>query len=120
MTNFEQEVSNDLGTPKALTYLEEVLFDKTLGVDARLRVANSLDRVLGFGLLDLKREDLSIRPKSAMITEDEIETDLDRRQEARSAKDFATSDAIRDALATKGVEVMDGDPLRWEWKLDIG
>ena len=32
-------------------------------------------------------------------------------------KDFAASDAIRDELAAKGVEVMDGDPLGWEWKL---
>ena len=36
---------------------------------------------------------------------------------ARAAKDFATSDAIRDELAAEGVEVMDGDPLGWEWKL---
>ena len=26
-------------------------------------------------------------------------------------------DALRDELAAKGVEVMDGDPLGWEWKL---
>ena len=38
-------------------------------------------------------------------------------QQARAAKDFATSDAIRDELAAKGVEVMDGDPLGWEWRL---
>ena len=31
----------------------------------------------------------------------------------------AESDAIRDDLIAKGVEVMDGDPLGWDWKLDI-
>ena len=39
------------------------------------------------------------------------------RLDARAAKDFAASDAIRDELAAQGVEVMDGDPLGWDWKL---
>ena len=47
------------------------------------------------------------------------EAALDARKEARAAKDFAKSDAIRDDLIAKGVEVMDGDPLGWDWKLDI-
>ena len=76
-----------------------------------------IDSVLGLDLLGLTRTDLRIRPKSAQITEPEIEAELLRRKEARAAKDFATSDAIRESLAMKGVEVMDGDPLGWEWKL---
>ena len=65
----------------------------------------------------LTREDLRLRPADAQITEAEIEAELLRRKEARVAKDFATSDAIRESLAAKGVEVMDGDPLGWDWKL---
>jgi cysteinyl-tRNA synthetase len=42
---------------------------------------------------------------------------LDERKAARATKDFATSDRIRDELAAAGVEVMDGDPLGWDWKL---
>jgi cysteinyl-tRNA synthetase len=72
---------------------------------------------LGLGLLDLARTDLRIRPKIATITETEIETTLTARNEARAAKDFATSDRLRDELIAKGVEVMDGDPLGWDWKL---
>ena len=45
------------------------------------------------------------------------QTALARRKVARAERDFATSDAIRDELAAKGVEVMDGDPLGWEWSL---
>jgi len=44
---------------------------------------------------------------------------LDERQQARAATDFARSDTIRDELAAGGVEVMDGDPLRWEWKVAL-
>jgi cysteinyl-tRNA synthetase len=39
------------------------------------------------------------------------------RKQARVEKDFARSDALRDELAAQGVEVMDGDPLGWDWKL---
>jgi cysteinyl-tRNA synthetase len=75
-----------------------------------------LDRLKPDGAF-VKPVDLRIRPISATITEAEITAALDRRKEARAAKDFATSDAIRDELSAQGVEVMDGDPLGWEWKL---
>jgi cysteinyl-tRNA synthetase len=60
---------------------------------------------------------LRLQPKDAEIAETGIDEALARRKAARAEKDFATSDAIRDELAAKGVEVMDGDPLGWEWKL---
>jgi cysteinyl-tRNA synthetase len=78
-----------------------------------------MDGVLGLGLASLNRNDLRIRPKAARITETEIEASLAERRKARVRKDFAKSDAIRDDLIAKGVEVMDGDPLGWDWKLEI-
>jgi cysteinyl-tRNA synthetase len=68
--------------------------------------------------MTLTRADLRIRPKSASLTEEEVEAIVARRNAARAAKDFATADAIRDELAAQGVVVMDGDPLGWEWKLE--
>jgi cyanophycinase-like exopeptidase len=41
---------------------------------------------------------------------------LERRAAARSARDFATADAVRDRLAAAGVEVRDG-PSGVEWSL---
>jgi cysteinyl-tRNA synthetase len=41
---------------------------------------------------------------------------LEQRKAARADKDFAKSDALRDALIAKGVDVMDGDPLGWDWQ----
>jgi cysteinyl-tRNA synthetase len=78
-----------------------------------------MDAILGLNLLTLTRQDLRIRPKDAQITEDEIEATLAARKEARVAKDFAKSDELRDALITKGVEVMDGDPLGWDWRIEV-
>ncbi len=70
-------------------------------------------------LLTLTRQDLRIRPVTATITEAEIEAALEERKAARAAKDFATSDRIRDDLIARGVEVMDGDPLGWDWRIDV-
>jgi cysteinyl-tRNA synthetase len=114
---FEGAISEDLNTAVALTVFEDLLGDKKISSDFRLELLRKFDAVLGFGFDNLTREDLRIRPKSATITEAEIEAALARRKEARAAKDFATSDRVRDELAAQGVEVMDGDPLGWEWKL---
>ena len=116
---FDAALSDDLMVPRALPLLEEALSMKKVPVDDKLRLAAAMDQALGLNLLTLTRADLRIRPKDAQISEEEIEAELDRRQAARAAKDFATSDAIRDALAARGVEVMDGDPLRWEWAISV-
>jgi cysteinyl-tRNA synthetase len=113
---FDDAISDDLNTPRALAHAEAVAaatqFPATNFSDL-LR----MDDVLGLNLASLSRTDLRIRPKSATIAEPEIEAALARRRAARAEKDFATSDAIRDELTAKAVEVMDGDPLGWEWKL---
>ena len=114
---FAAAVSDDLNTSIALVALEEALAVKKVDGGVKRAVIEDMDRVLGLDLFSLTREDLRIRPVSAEITETEIEAELVRRKEARVLKDFAASDAIRETLAVKGVEVMDGDPLGWEWKL---
>jgi cysteinyl-tRNA synthetase len=119
LVQIDLALSDDLNTPKALTAFEEVLFNKGLGEDLILQAIGTMDAVLGLEIQSLTRQDLRIRPKAAIITEAEIETALAARKEARAAKDFAKSDAIRDDLIAKGVEVMDGDPLGWDWKLDV-
>lgn len=117
LDKFDEAICDDLNTPIALTALEDALAVKKVDAGIKRAVVEHMNAVLGLGLFDLTREVLRIRPKTATVTEAEIEDALARRKEARAAKDFATSDAIRDELTAKGVEVMDGDPLGWEWKL---
>ncbi|MBO9726528.1 MAG: cysteine--tRNA ligase [Novosphingobium sp.] len=117
LETFEKAIGDDLNTAVALTALEEVLAAKKVDPAAKRAVIERMDAVLGLDLFGTSRADLRLRPKSAGITEVEIEDVLARRKAARAEKDFATSDALRDELAAKGVEVMDGDPLGWEWKL---
>jgi cysteinyl-tRNA synthetase len=117
LATFDAAMADDLNTAIALTALEEAIAVKKVEPAIKRAVIEDMDAVLGLGLFSLTRADLRIRPASATITEAEIEVALARRKEARAAKDFATSDAIRDELAAHGVDVMDGDPLGWEWKL---
>ncbi len=117
---FDAAIVDDLNSAIALTVLDEALALKKADPADMLTAMGAMDAVLGLNLLTLTRADLRIRPKSATITEAEIEARLDERLAARAAKDFATSDAIRDGLIAQGVEVMDGDPLRWDWKFDLG
>ena len=114
---FAAAMADDLNTPIALVALEEALAVKKVDAGVKRAVIEEMDAVLGLGLFDLSRGDLRLRPRDATITEEEIEAELIRRKEARVAKDFTTSDAIRESLGEKGVEVMDGDPLGWDWKL---
>ncbi|QDZ09053.1 cysteine--tRNA ligase [Sphingomonas panacisoli] len=112
----DEAVTDDLNTAKALVALDEMLADKKVSPTDRLAALGDFDAVLGLRLANLKREDLRVRPATATLTEADIAARLADRREARAAKDFARSDAIRDELAAAGVEVMDGDPLGWDWK----
>ena len=112
-------MSDDLNTAIALTVLEEVVGLKKVDAGEKLATIAAMDAVMGLGLLTMDRTDLRIRPAAATITEAEIEATLTARKKARAAKDFATSDKLRDELAARGVEVMDGDPLGWDWKLEV-
>ncbi|MBX9860484.1 MAG: cysteine--tRNA ligase [Sphingomonas sp.] len=119
LDRLDAAVSDDLNTPKALPVLDELLVDKKLSPTVRLRATASFEPVLGLDLDTLTRADLRVRPASAALTEADIDARLADRKQARAAKDFARSDAIRDDLAAAGVEVMDGDPLGWDWKIDV-
>jgi cysteinyl-tRNA synthetase len=116
---FNENIGDDLSTVHVLVDLDDLLGWKVSNSSDVLTVVGEMDSVLGLNLLTLTREDLRIRPISAQISEAEIEAALTARKEARAAKDFATSDRIRDDLIAQGVEVMDGDPLGWDWRISL-
>jgi cysteinyl-tRNA synthetase len=115
----EKIVSLNLNTWILIEDIEHYLSTPYISNQTALELVEYADAIFGLNLLTLTRKDLRIRPASATLTEADIEARLDERKAARAAKDFATSDHIRDELIGAGVEVMDGDPLGWDWKLDI-
>ncbi len=119
VARFDEVISADLMTPQALPVLEAVMASP-LAAGEKLRLVANFDLVLGLGLLDLDRRALSVRPEDATLADAEVEALLDQRQQARAAKDFAAADGARDRLKLAGVDIMDGDPLRWEWRPRLG
>jgi cysteinyl-tRNA synthetase len=120
LAGFDEAMSEDLNTPLALTLLEDVVGTKKVPVEEKRAAIEAMDAVLGLNLLTITRAELRLRPNDATMTEAEIQAALEKRKAARIDKDFATSDAIRDSLVAAGVEVMDGDALGWDWRLDDG
>lgn len=114
-----EAISDDLNSSKCLPLLEDLLAQKKLPADQCLSLIAEFDHILGLDLLALKRSDLRVRSKDATIDETDIEQKIDQRQQAKSDKDFALADAIRNELTAQGVDLMDGDPLRWEWRIEI-
>ncbi|MFN3820001.1 cysteine--tRNA ligase [Blastomonas sp.] len=116
---FDGAVSNDLNTPKVIAQLEAIVAGDWVVASKRLQGVKIADEILGLNLLGLTRKDLRLRPVGATIDEAEVERLLQLRKEARADKNFAASDAIRDELTAAGIEVMDGDPLGWEWRIEV-
>jgi cysteinyl-tRNA synthetase len=115
IVRFDEALAADLMIPQALPVLDSVLAS-SLPASEKLRLVGSFDLALGLGLLDLDRRTLSVRPEDAELADVEVEALLVDRQDARAAKDFAAADTARDRLKAAGIEIMDGDPLRWEWR----
>jgi cysteinyl-tRNA synthetase len=114
---FDQAVSDDLNTPRALASVIAASRDDRLSDADLTALASQFDQVLAIGLTDLSPADLDLKPKDAAITEREVVDLVERRNVARAARDFATSDQIRDELAAAGVTVEDhpGAESTWRW-----
>ena len=117
LEQFEAAISDDLNTAVALTVLEELAALKKVDAGEKLAVIAAMDAVLGLGLFTLDRRLLRLRPTNAQLTEDQIASSIAFREELRAQQNYAALDRLRDELAAQGVEVMDGDPLGWDWKL---
>src|SRR4029077_5285007 len=89
-------IAADLDLPAAMALVAELVRSDTAS-QTKAALLKSWDRVLG---LDLDR------PGDAELPEGAAEL-LAARDKARSAKDFARSDALRDELAALGVAVID-------------
>jgi cysteinyl-tRNA synthetase len=117
LAKFDAALSDDLNTAVALTLLDEVIGLKKIDQGQKLSCIAAMDKALGLKLATTERTELRLRPKDALASEGEISRVLLTRKILRTEKDFAGSDRIRDTLLARGVEVMDGDPLEWDWRL---
>jgi cysteinyl-tRNA synthetase len=96
---FRAALSDDLDLPAALVVLNEAVSSGGLTNGEKRALLLSWDSVLGLDLDRLAREGSELPPEVADLVR--------QRDEARAAKDYAASDAIRDQLTAMGWEVMD-------------
>ncbi len=116
-SSFEEKfcdaVSDDLNTSMAITVLYDVLKADTNDA-TKLALIESFDRVLSLDLIGHAKalgEGVSVDPELEAYILDAI----NRRAEAKKAKDFATADAIRDELLGRGVEIKDTrEGVKWQ------
>ena len=101
---FADTVSNDLNTSMAITLLYDVLKADT-NAATKLAIVDSFDRVLSLDLIGhaLADDSADIDPEFEAY----IKGAIAKRAEAKKAKDYATADAIRNELLSKGVEIKD-------------
>jgi cysteinyl-tRNA synthetase len=95
---FRAALADDLDLPAAMALVAEVSRSE-LAPGAKARLLVEWDRVLGLDLAR-PRADTGTLPDGAADL-------LAQRERARAAKDFATSDRLRDQLGALGVSVTD-------------
>ncbi|MEV7908533.1 CysS/YqeB C-terminal domain-containing protein, partial [Streptomyces anulatus] len=99
VSRIEAAFDDDLDTPLALRLLRELERDDAIAPGSRFEAFLHLDQVLGLDLsIDIGRLP-SLPPGASEL--------LEQRLRARGAGDWATSDRLRDELATLGVRVSD-------------
>ncbi|AEG45326.1 cysteine--tRNA ligase [Isoptericola variabilis] len=119
--DFVAAMDDDLNVPAALAVVHEHLRAGNTAVAAQDDAATRAELVALRGMLDVLGLDpadpqwsTTADSRVAEALDALVRAELDARAEARAAKDWATSDAIRDRLAAAGVVVQDSpDGARW-------
>jgi cysteinyl-tRNA synthetase len=96
---FREAVANDLDMPTAVRVVNDLDRSPDVPPAEKRALLVAWDQVLG---LDLERE-----AREGWEPSDEILALVRERDEARSGKDYARSDQLRDELESIGLEVMD-------------
>ena len=110
---FKEAMEDDFNVPSALAALFEIVKSINLAKEnGNIKEANVLGATLvhlsePLGILQQKTEDYF--QIGATLSDEEIESMIDERNQARENKDFELSDKIRDSLLEKGIVLEDTD-----------
>jgi cysteinyl-tRNA synthetase len=104
-----EALADDLNAPRALAAVWDAVRDPDLAPADLWAVLIDVDRALGLGLADAEAPDADLTG-----SDPRIDVLVAERAAARAAKDWATSDRIRDDLAAEGIDVVDtADGTTW-------
>ena len=111
---FEQVMDDDFNTREAVTVLHEIAGDinrlEDKASEQAARLARTLVRLGGvLGIMQVAPgEFLHAAAGNGEISQDEINRMIEARAQAKSARDYAEADRIRDQLAEQGIVLEDG------------
>lgn len=97
---FQERISDDLDTPRALSLLWDLIKDDTLVKADKKATVLDFDRVLGLGFADAKVDTQEEIPEEVLKL-------ILKREDARKNKDFQKSDELRNEINSLGYEVKD-------------
>ncbi len=97
---FLESINDDLNTPKALAVLWAVIKDDALGGKEKYELLTDFDKVFGFKISEIKEE-------AQEELSPEIQSLIEKREQARKNKDYKEADEIRDELKKLGIELLD-------------
>ncbi len=115
-TGFESSLDDDLNISGALGVVFELIRDIN-----RLKAENNLSVFERDAVLALVRQFdrvLDLQQKQETSIDAEVEALIQRRQDARKAKDFKMADTIRDQLAGMGI-ILEDTPQGVKWKRKV-
>ena len=106
---------DDLNTPLMISNMHELYKKAKSGDKNSAEQLSASCKILG--LFNDSKEIWDEHKKTGKMSEDEIENLISKRNEARSKKDFKTSDEIRNLLNDHGIEINDkGGQTEWKYK----
>ena len=128
LKKFTDAIENDLATPQALACLQSCIKDGKLKAEEIVYLIDKMDSVLGLNIKKSVEEFKAETGASSAVAgggvgssnaDDPEAAEIDalvlERTEAKKAKDFAKADEIRNALAARGITIID-TPNGPTWK----
>lgn len=102
MAQFDEFVCNDLGTPRAVAVLWNLVKDNDISNADKKYVINYMDDVLG-----LKLSQIVAKDENALDCPQEVAELVEKRALAKKAKDWALADSYRNQIDALGYVVKD-------------
>ncbi|WP_455430358.1 DALR domain-containing protein [Paracerasibacillus soli] len=111
---FEAEMDDDFNTANAISVLFDVTREANMYLQEKQTTTKVIDAFLGaietiLGVLGIALE------QEEQLLDDEVESLIEERNEARKARNFARADEIRDLLKEKNI-LLEDTPQGVRWK----